>query len=80
VNQPDHLQAIHHRHENINDQQIKMIGLDLLESIATIFRNDNFVVFNFKPRFDRRSNRAIVVNNKDAGHGECLTSGEHAPW
>ena len=60
VNQPDHLQAIHHRHENINDQQIKMIGLDLLESIATIFRNDNFVVFNFKPRFDRRSNLSFL--------------------
>jgi hypothetical protein len=68
VHQPDGLETVHPRHEDIDDQQIEVFRLDDIEPCPTIVGHVDFEPFTLEDHLYGQPYRPIIIYDKDACH------------
>jgi hypothetical protein len=69
MNNSQRLQTIHFRHEDINQHQIELLGIDQLHAGSTIFRDDDVMTASLEHNSCGRKHGIVVVNHQYIRHG-----------
>jgi len=69
MNEPHGLETIDSRHENIDDEQVKPLGLEQPQAGLTVVDSLDGMRGALKQYFDRAQNRSIIVDDEYARHG-----------
>ena len=65
---PDRLEAVHPRHEDVDDQQVELMALEDLETLFAVIGRDRLMALPFKQQQNDGADRPIVVDDKNARH------------
>jgi hypothetical protein len=64
MNEPHRFQPVHARHENIEQQQIEIAGLEDRQRLASIAGDDDAVPGPFQQKPDRRLDGDVIVDDQ----------------